>query len=134
MTQQCERCRNTATRNLGEKRDGPTHVCEIHAALTDPRRRQRSERKIGLSIEDVPRCKRCGTRALNKRGTTPRLLSHHVCYGHDTTVELCSLCHSEVHNDPDDDLHPHDTKLSRGVADDSRSGYPEKCQYVGVLE
>lgn len=132
MSEKCDCCQNTSTRNLGETRPGPTKVCEIHYAEVDDTRHERAERKIGVPPNEVPRCELCGTRSLNKRGTNPRLISHHVCYGHDTTVELCDSCHAKVHNDPDHKLQPHDSKLHRGTAE--ANDYPEPCEYTGILE
>ena len=122
----CELCNNTATRNLGRETDRPTHVCEIHYAEYKPNRAR-------INPDNIDSCERCGTRGLSKDGRKQRLISHHVCYGHDTTVELCSSCHAKVHNDPDSELYPHDTKLTQGVADHPESNYPDECEYANIL-
>lgn len=131
MTTKCEYCENSSTRHRGGPGNG-RDLCEIHYAEEDSGRYRKAKQKIGMAPEEVPKCELCGTRSLNARGTGPRLISHHVCYGHDTTVDICDSCHQAVHNDPEHKLQPHDNKLLRGTAE--HNDYPEDCEYADILE
>lgn len=88
---QCEYCKNRATRNRGD-----VELCEIHYAYLRPAHAKVNPIKIG-------RCIRCGCRSLNRSGGKERLIDHHVNYPLDLTVPVCDACHQEIQSEMPED-------------------------------
>lgn len=66
--------------------DDSIHLCEYHYL------------KIVDGVDrNIPRCHICNTPGINKNGD-PRLVSHHVNYQFDITIDICDRCHSYIHN------------------------------------
>lgn len=80
-------CPNTFTRS----RRG-SDVCEIHydgqEGCTNPR----------VDVSEISECEACGFKSLNSKGTAQRLITHHVTYSPEETIEVCDRCHQRIHN------------------------------------
>jgi hypothetical protein len=48
----------------------------------------------------------CGFKSLNKRGTEQRLVTHHITYEPEKTIEVCDRCHQLIHNGEFPELEP----------------------------